>query len=104
MNEYQVASVWWPDGWEPSGPLDVPRCIGWASEQTTSPQLSYEQAVATVQGLNRQNMEQPGATWYVVANVGEEGGGLQAIHHPDGGKGDCSHCPAHAFPCASETA
>jgi hypothetical protein len=99
MAEYQVAAVWWPDGWEPSSPLDVPRCIGWAGDQTAAPKLAYEQALATVQGLNRQNMEQPGATWYVVASAGE--GGLQAISHKDGGTGDCSHCPAHAFPCAS---
>ena len=26
MTQYQVTAVWWPEGWEPRSPLDVPNC------------------------------------------------------------------------------
>ena len=34
MAGYLVATVWWPDGWEPVTPLDVPKCLAWARQQT----------------------------------------------------------------------
>jgi hypothetical protein len=106
MCDYQVATVWWPDGWEPNSPLDVPNCIGWVPQPAASPRMSYEQAVAAVRGLNRQNMDHPGTTWRVVAAEGEpapEGQTLQVVYPQEGGgRGDCSHCPAHSFPCATE--
>lgn len=24
---YKVTSIWWPEGWEPKSPLDVPNCV-----------------------------------------------------------------------------
>jgi hypothetical protein len=101
MAEYQVAAVWWPDGWEPRSALDVPNCIGWVGGAAAAPQMSYEQALTAVRGLNRQNMDHPGATWHVVAEEGPTGAMQAVIHKEGGGRGDCSHCPAHDFPCAA---
>ncbi|MGA2033049.1 MAG: hypothetical protein ABSG68_12385 [Thermoguttaceae bacterium] len=120
MAQFQVITVWWPDGWEPNDPLDVPNCMWQAGEQTAEEPMSLEQALATVRGLNRQNMAHPGAVWHAVGVV-EDGSALSddcgdsaeqfedasgrsiRLLRPRGsGKGDCSHCPAHAFPCAAE--
>ena len=120
MSDYVVATVWWPDGWEPQTPLDVPKCVGLTGEQVSGDFLTYQQAVATVRGLNQQNIDHPGATWYVVAAVkGDspsatvcrccegtsatiEAGRLEVVEsHSGGGRGDCSHCPASQFPCAA---
>jgi hypothetical protein len=105
MPEYQVAVLWWPDGWEPNSPLDVPNCIGWSGESRPGPKMTYDQAVTAVQGLNRQNMDHPGATWYVVATEAEAAEGsadLQVVYPKEGGgRGDCAHCPARSFPCAA---
>ena len=30
MAEYLVTAIWWPDGWEPNTPLDVPKCLSHA--------------------------------------------------------------------------
>ena len=114
MAAYLVTTVWWPDGWEPSTPLDVPKCLAQAREQVPNEPLTYEQAVATVRGLNQQNMDHPGATWYVVAMVKGQpvspadggraminAGQLEVVELPEGAsRGDCSHCPASSFPCA----
>ena len=71
--------------------------------------MSYEQAVATVRSLNRQNMDHPGVTWHVVAKAkgqveaGEETIGFERLEvmqaAEGGGQGDCSHCPAEHLPC-----
>jgi hypothetical protein len=115
MAAYLVTTVWWPDGWEPKTPLDVPTCLAQAREQVANEPLSYEQALAIVRGLNQQNMDHPGATWHVVAGVKgpwvlpADGGPamidarqVEVVAVPAGGsRGDCSHCPAKSFPCAS---
>ena len=122
MSIYVVATVWWPDGWEPQTPLDVPNCVGLTGEQVSGDFLTYEQAVATVRGLNQQNIDHPGTTWYVVAAVKgdmpsttcchcDEGAAatieasrLEVVESLQGGShGDCSHCPASQFPCAAES-
>jgi len=119
MTRYQVTPVWWPDGWEPCDPLDVPRCIRPARPPDgPGPQMDYRQAVAAVHGLNRQCLDHPGATWYVVseaedppatAAAGPDIAGvlagaaeppLRVLFPEGGGRGDCSHCPAHGHPCA----
>jgi hypothetical protein len=120
MADYVVATVWWPDGWEPTTPLDVPKCLSLPPEQTAGGRMTYPQAVAAVRGLNRQNMDHPGARWFVVAKVKDEpaaAGGqaagreaatidadrLEVVEPAEGsGRGDCSHCPAHHLPCATE--
>ena len=109
MAEYLVTAIWWPDGWEPITPLDVPKCLAHARKEAACHWMSYEQAVATVRSLNRQNMDHPGATWHVVATVkGEAAVGEETIDADrlevvtpaaDGGRGDCSHCPAEHLPC-----
>jgi hypothetical protein len=110
MTQYQVAAVWWPDGWEPAGPLDVPNCLGRAPESGPArPAMELAQAVATVRGLNRQNLDHPGALWYVVAERDEPAAGhaeekpLEVVRDVEGsGSGDCSHCPANRYPCAAK--
>jgi len=117
---YKVITIWWPEGWEPTTPLDVPNCLWHARKETEESSLSYAQALATVQALNRQCMDAASATWYVVAAVENEpleqtvsydsAGAevkvevrrLHVIRPEQGGKGDCSHCPAHSLPCAQE--
>ena len=72
----------------------------------------------TVLGLNRQCMDHPIATWYVVVAVENEvlsrtvsydSAGtetatevrrMHVIRPAKGGRGDCSLCPAGSFPCA----
>ncbi len=117
MADYVVASVWWPDGWEPTTPLDVPKCLSQAREHSGGERMTYQRAVATVRGLNRQNMDHPGATWHVVAKLRDaadgaatgpsatiDAGRLEVVQPAEGGtSGDCSHCPAHHLPCATET-
>ncbi|MGD0897317.1 MAG: hypothetical protein ABR915_05730 [Thermoguttaceae bacterium] len=121
MTRYRIKAVWWPDGWEPCDPLDVPRCLRPARRQgDPGPELTYEQAVATVRGLNRQNIDHPAATWYVISTADDPAGpadpaGIEAalagapeppirVVFPEGsGRGDCSRCPAHDLPCAAET-
>src|SRR5271169_3131851 len=92
----RVTAVWWPDGWEPCGELDV----------------------ATVRGLNRQNMAHPGQTWYVLCEADEPAAAagpvgieallagaaeppLRVIFPAGSGPGDCSHCPAQGHTCAT---
>ncbi len=117
MAGYLVATVWWPDGWEPVTPLDVPKCLAWAREQTPRELLTYQQAVAAVRGLNQQHMDHPGTAWHVVAKIKDESDvpadrgpatidsrRLEVVPSVEGsGRGDCSHCPAHHLPCATES-
>ncbi len=117
---YRVAAIWWPEGWEPQSPSDVPRCVWRAQGQTNPAPLSYEQAVAIVTGLNQQSMDQAGSQWYVLVAVENEplsqrveydSSGtettvqvrrLYVVEPTEGGHGDCSCCPARSLPCASE--
>lgn len=118
---YRVAAIWWPTGWEPQSPLDVPNCVSKAQTDAGGQALTYPQALATVQGLNRQCLDHPGAMWYVLAAVENEPLSQTVSYDPagtettvvvrrlhvirpedDGGKGDCSHCPAHDHSCAKE--
>jgi hypothetical protein len=103
MTQYRVTAVWWPDGWEPLGPLDVPNCIGRAPDEgKEKPLMGLSDALATVRGLNRQNMDHPGAVWYVAAEA-DASEPLKVVRNAEGGgNGDCSHCPASSFPCATE--
>lgn len=118
---YKVASIWWPCGWEPDSPLDVPNCV-WKSQGDVEDQrLTYPQALATVRGLNSQGMAYANTLWYVIIAVENEpvsqavaydAAGTETtvevrrLHvvrpKEGGGRGDCSHCPAHSFRCAQE--
>lgn len=115
---YNVTAIAWPEGWEPDAPLDVPNCVWHSREQLGQQWFSYEQAVATVGALNRQCMDRPGTTWYVVAAAENEAVSRTVSHDPAGdettielrrihvlrpvrgGRGDCTCCPAHHLPCA----
>jgi hypothetical protein len=118
MAKYQVIPIWWPDGWEPRSPRDVPNCA-WQSQPLTDAQsLSYPRAEASMLALNRQCLDQPGKCWYIVVAVENEPisrtvscdstgmettvevRGTHAIRPERGGQGDCSHCPAGNLPCA----
>ena len=114
---YKVIPLWWPTGWEPQSPLDVPRCVSRVEGQSEHQRLSYPQAVAVVHGLNRQAMNHPGATWYAIVAVEHEplsqsvscdAAGTETVvevrrvhvvRPEEGGRGDCSHCPAEALDC-----
>lgn len=116
---YRVTAVWWPTGWEPRSPHDVPRCVWRAQGQTDPAPLSYERALAVVCALNQQSMDHAGSMWYVLVAVENEpfsqtvaydASGIETtvqvrrshVVEPDeGGHGDCSYCPAHGLPCAS---
>ncbi len=115
---YKVTAIWWPDGWEAQGPLDVPNCVWQAEGQPGGQAVSYPQAEAMVLALNRQCMDQPGATWHVIVAVENEAVSRLVSYDPEGmettvevrrmhvirpehgGHGDCLHCPAHAMQCA----
>lgn len=117
--DYKVTAIWWPEGWEPDSPLDVPNCLWRAQGSQDRPPLSYRRALATARGLNRQCMDQTGTTWYVVVAVENEpisqtvavdaSGSetrvevrrVHTIRPPQGGHGRCAHCPAHNFQCAN---
>lgn len=115
---YKVTSIWWPNGWEPNSALDVPNCVWKSQEQVGGEWFSYPQAETTVLALNRQYMDHPGATWHVVVavenepisrTVSHDSSGMETtvevrrmhiIRPGQGGRGECSCCPAHAFQCA----
>jgi hypothetical protein len=115
---YKVTAIWWPDGWEPGSPLDVPNCVWQARGEGHGQWLNYPQAEATVLALNRQCMDHPGAAWHVVVALENEPASRTVSYDPvgaettvevrwmhvirpeHGGHGDCSHCPAGTFPCA----
>jgi len=117
---YKVTSIWWPEGWEPSSPLDVPNCV-WRSQGDLDRQpTTYAQAVATIRALNQQSMDRFSPLWYVVVAVENEPISqtvsydpagtettvqvrrLHVVRSDEGGRGDCSHCPASSFDCARE--
>jgi hypothetical protein len=115
---YKIASIWWPPGWEPNSPLDMPLCICRTHGTLQEDQLSYEQALATIQALNQQAMDRASTMWYVMLAVENEPvsrtisydpAGLQTtveirrlhVAQPaGGGHGDCSHCPARSLDCS----
>jgi hypothetical protein len=115
---YKVTAIWWPEGWEPESPLDVPNCPWQVQGRVSDEHLSYPQAEAAIRGLNRQCMNQPGSNWYVIVAVENEpisqtvsydAAGvettvevrrLHVIRPEQGGRGSCSHCPAHSLQCA----
>jgi len=118
---YKVAAIWWPTGWEPGSPLDVPNCVWQAESGTGEGPMPYRRAVATVRALNRQSIDHAGTMWYVLVavehepvsqTVGYDASGTETtvavrrlhVVRPEsgGGKGDCTHCPAHSFDCARE--
>lgn len=119
---YRVAAGWWPTGWEPRSPLDVPSCLWRAQGETDPAPLSYEQALAVVRGLNRQSMDHAGPLWYVLMAVENEPisqtvsydpSGIETtvqvrrlhVIRPDGGgAGDCSYCPARSLQCGQDDA
>ncbi|MGQ9820562.1 MAG: hypothetical protein ACUVQK_01750 [Thermogutta sp.] len=117
--EYKIAAIWWPMGWEPDSPLDVPRCVCRSQGSIQEEVMTYRRAIAAMEALNRQAMDGVGNMWYVILAVEHEPisrtitydpAGLQTsveirrIHvvQPVGsaGYGDCSHCPARAMDCA----
>ncbi len=115
---YKVAAIWWPTGWEPQSPLDVPNCVWRAQGEPTDHLVTYQEAVATVQSLNHQGMNHAAVRWYVVMAIENEPishtvsldpSGTETtvkvrkvhlVRADGGGHGDCSHCPAHSFDCA----
>jgi len=115
---YKVTPIWWPEGWEPNTPLDVPNCVWQSQGGGGRDGLTYEQAESTIHGLNRQCIDNPGTSWYVIVAVENESVSktvsydpsgtettvevrrLHVIRPEKGGHGDCSHCPAHCFDCA----
>jgi hypothetical protein len=115
---YKLTSIWWPDGWEPNSPLDVPNCVWKSQEPLGGEWLAYPEAEATMLALNRQCMDHPGATWHVVVAIENEAVSRTVSHDPSGvettvevrrmhvvrpsagGHGECSRCPAHEFSCA----
>lgn len=118
---YKVAAIWWPDGWEPSSPVDVPNCVRRMRGEMDDEALTYPRATAVARGLNEQSLSHAGVMWYVVVGVENEAISRTVSYDPSGsqtmvevrrlhvirpeqggGKGDCSHCPAHSFPCAEE--
>ncbi|MEN6452442.1 MAG: hypothetical protein ABFC96_18290 [Thermoguttaceae bacterium] len=115
---YKVTAIWWPEGWEPRSPLDVPNCVWQSQEQTADQWFSYPQAEAIMLALNRQCMDHPGVAWYVVVatenepssrSVSFDASGaettleirnMHVIQPEGGGHGDCSRCPAAGLSCA----
>lgn len=114
---YKIASIWWPAGWEPLSPLDVPLCICRTQGTLQEEQLTYQQALATVQALNQQAIDRASTMWYVMLAVENEPVSRTISYDPcglqttveirrlhvaqptEGGHGDCSHCPARALDC-----
>ncbi len=117
---YKVSAIWRPEGWEPGSPLDVPNCVWKFHAQLDAESRTYARAVETVRGLNQQCIDTANSMWYVVVAVENEPMSqiltydsdgietakrvrrLHVIRPEEGGRGDCSHCPAHSFPCAQE--
>jgi hypothetical protein len=119
---YNVTAIFWPQGWEPQSPFDVPHCVWRAQGDVGRQNLTYRRALATVRGLNQQSLANAGSMWYVIVAVENEpishtvsydaAGAettvevrrLHVVRPEPGGRGDCSHCPAHSFECAKEDA
>ncbi|MGQ9771090.1 MAG: hypothetical protein ACUVQG_11095 [Thermogutta sp.] len=119
---YKIASIWWPPGWEPVSPFDVPLCVCRTQGTLQEDLLTYEGALATMKALNQQAIDRASTLWYVMIAVENEPvsrsisydpAGLQTtveirkihIAQPaEGGRGDCSHCPARGLDCTMAAA
>lgn len=115
---YQVVGIWWPLGWEPQSPLDVPNCVWRAQGSVAGENLDYPRAVAVARALNQQSLDHGATTWYVVLAVENEpfsqtvsydAAGvetlvqvrrLHVVRPEESSSGDCSYCPAQSFECA----
>jgi len=116
---YQVVGIWWPLGWEPQSPLDVPNCVWRAQGAPAGENLDYPRAAAVARALNQQSLDQGATTWYVVLAVENEplsqtisydAAGMETVVQvrrlhvvrPEArsSSGDCSYCPAQSFDCA----
>ena len=80
--------------------------------------VPIRQAENTMRGLNQQCLDNPSTTWYVDNGRGKRARiadhFLRSFRHgnhdrdsantvlrpKEGGRGDCTHCPAHEFQCA----
>ena len=69
---YKVTAIWWPDGWEPASPLDVPNCVWQIAEKVGGQWLAYPAGRNRHVALNRQCMDHPGAAWHVVVAIENE--------------------------------
>jgi hypothetical protein len=114
---FKVAALVRPESWEPASPWDVPNCIAKAERQGAGVELSRRQALGTVWALNQQSMDQADTTWFVAVAVENEPSEesvrydpaghdtvmevrpLHVVRPPNGGRGDCSYCPARDLPC-----
>ncbi len=115
---YKVTAIWWPTGWEPRSPLDVPNCVWRAQGRTDDQQFTYPRALAVARGLNQQSIAHDAVMWYVIVAVENEPLSQTVSCDPSGtettvevrrlhvirpeeggGEGDCSHCPARSFQC-----
>ena len=109
---YKVTAIWWPEGWEPKSPLDVPNCI-WQSQGRSGGQwLTYPQAEATVRSLNQQCIDNPSTSWYVIIAVENEAVSQTISYDPSGVETtvevrrihvilpqEGSHGDLHSLPC-----
>lgn len=119
--EYRIASVWWPAGWEPEDPLDVPNCVLHAHSDPAAEPGDFDRASAIVRALNQQCMDQTSPFWYVMVAVEAEPlsrtitfdpSGVETIVEvkrfhvvrtdPEHGRGRCDYCPAREFDCANQ--
>jgi hypothetical protein len=114
---YKLARLVRPEGWEPAGPYDVPNCIWKAQSGASGGEMSLAQAVDTMCALNRQSIDLADTSWFVPVAIENEpleesitydsagietvrrARRLEVIRPAAGGRGDCSYCPAHDFPC-----
>ena len=98
----------------------MPNCLWRAQGETDPAPLSYDRARAAIHGLNQQSMDHAGPLWYVLMAVENEPISQTVSYDPsgmetsvqvrrlhlvkleDGGRGDCSYCPAHSFECTRE--
>ncbi len=114
---YKVTAIWWPDGWTPHSPLDVPNCVWQAQGKVGGQWMTYADAEATARALNQQCIDSPGTSWYVVVAVENEAVSQSVAYDPSGtettvevrkmhvirpkagGRGDCACCPAHSMSC-----
>jgi len=116
---YRVASIWWPSGWEPTDPLDVPDCVLHAQSDPHAESCTYERALRLVRALNRQCMDSVSAYWYVVVaeeaeplsrSINFDPAGVETtvevkrfhVVRPDpSARGTCTDCPACELNCAT---
>ena len=122
MVQYHILSIWWPEGWEPRGPSDVPNCAWQTELEPLEPlnlarSMEQDEAFSTVRALNRQVIDATAERWYVVAAVesepvpptadepAEPGIDRYRLHilrpASGAGQGDCTACAAHDLPCAT---